>query len=383
MDLSNLDLPMEIMKLLEDDTVGTLHVKKIWCDPQDISSPATSLLHGGYAPNVSGTKNTAGIGPQHVVHLAICIRKTEDTASSDLNELEGIARILPHLETLEIDTNEYQDANGDMQNLGNFPLFIPLINEIAANCPKLYELSVQYDFEIMTSQFSSLVFGSSSKRPISLNQLEWISNAEKLEIERIEEWTSNFKNLQNLKLVDIFSEFPLHCDLVFHNTPCISRLELCCTASERTYILHTDEEDELEVTKSNTLVNETGFLMRIQKLLPALETLVITQEGSRGNDPKSMPKWKISDLTNVLHAIGDVKKIIMTNLTIYVENGLDEKETEIIFQEALEIIGRKFAINLTELELLESTHNFTIVKKKRQMPKLSRLLPLLDGSEAI
>ena len=46
--------------------------------------------------------------------------------------------------------------------------------------------SVQYDFEIMTSQFSSLVFGSSSKRPISLNQLEWISNAEKLEIERIE-----------------------------------------------------------------------------------------------------------------------------------------------------------------------------------------------------
>ena len=82
-------------------------------------------------------------------------------------------------------------------------------------------------------------------------------------------------------------------------------------------------------------------------------------------------------------AIGDVKKIIMTNLTIYVENGLDEKETEIIFQEALEIIGRKFAINLTELELLESTHNFTIVKKKRQMPKLSRLLPLLDGSEAI
>ena len=30
-----------------------------------------------------------------------------------------------------------------------------------------------------------------------------------------------------------------------------------------------------------TLVNETGFLMRIQKLLPALETLVITQEGSK------------------------------------------------------------------------------------------------------
>ena len=86
-------------------------------------------------------------------------------------------------------------------------------------------------------------------------------------------------------------------------------------------------------------------------------------------------------------AIGDVKKMILTNLTIYVENGgengLDEKETEIIFQEALEIIGRKFSINLTELELLESTHNFTIVKKKRQMPKLSRLLPLLDGSEDI
>ena len=35
------------------------------------------------------------------MHLAICIRKTEDTASSDLNKLEGIARILPNLETLE------------------------------------------------------------------------------------------------------------------------------------------------------------------------------------------------------------------------------------------------------------------------------------------
>ena len=35
------------------------------------------------------------------MHLAICIRKTEDTASSDLNKLEVIARILPNLETLE------------------------------------------------------------------------------------------------------------------------------------------------------------------------------------------------------------------------------------------------------------------------------------------
>ena len=51
--------------------------------------------------NVPGTKKPAGIGPQHVVHLAICIRKTEDTASSDLNKLEVIARILPNLETLE------------------------------------------------------------------------------------------------------------------------------------------------------------------------------------------------------------------------------------------------------------------------------------------
>ena len=81
--------------------------------------------------------------------------------------------------------------------------------------------------------------------------------------------------------------------------------------------------------------------------------------------------------------IGDVKKIIISNLTIIVENDLDENETEIIFQEALEIIGRKYSINLTELELLDSSHNFTIVKKKRQMPILSRLLPLLDGSEAI
>ena len=42
-----------------------------------------------------------------------------------------------------------------------------------------------------------------------------------------------------------------------------------------------DEEDAMEITKSNTLVNETGFLIRIQQLLPALETLVITQEGSK------------------------------------------------------------------------------------------------------
>ena len=46
--------------------------------------------------------------------------------------------------------------------------------------------SVQYDFDIVTSQVSSLVFGSSSRRPISLNQLEWISNSEKLEMERVE-----------------------------------------------------------------------------------------------------------------------------------------------------------------------------------------------------
>ena len=54
--------------------------------------------------NISGTKKPAGshcIGPQHVVHLAICIKKTEDTASPDLNELKRIARILPNLETLE------------------------------------------------------------------------------------------------------------------------------------------------------------------------------------------------------------------------------------------------------------------------------------------
>ena len=54
-----------------------------------------------------------------------------------------------------------------------------------------------------------------------------------------------------------------------------------------------------------------------------------------------------------------------------------------IFQEALMIIEKKFAINFTELQLIEKTHNFQIVKEKRQMPILTCLLPLLDGSEAI
>ena len=38
-----------------------------------------------------------------------------------------------------------------MQGLENFPLFIPLINQIAASCPKLYELR---SVHVFTEQFS-------------------------------------------------------------------------------------------------------------------------------------------------------------------------------------------------------------------------------------
>ena len=53
-------------------------------------------------------------------------------------------------------------------------------------------------------------------------------------------------------------------------------------------------------------------------------------------------------------------------------NNLDEDETKAIFQTAMDVINRKFPINSTSIEIVDSAYGWTIKKEKDRLSKVYR-----------
>ena len=119
---------------------------------------------------------------------------------------------------------------------------------------------------------------------------------------------------------------------------------------------------------------EPDFLINIHEIIPSLETLIMETDL-----PLIMP-MDINYLIEVLDSIGNVK-----NLKIYcclgfqyrlnnkefrrhVQNDLNEDQTRVVFERAMEVINKKFPIDSTFLKIVDNEYGWRIKKEGGKAP---------------
>ena len=121
---------------------------------------------------------------------------------------------------------------------------------------------------------------------------------------------------------------------------------------------------------------EPDFLINIHEIIPSLETLIMETDL-----PMIMP-MDINCLIEVLDSIGNVK-----NLSIYcclgfqyrlnskefrrhIQNDLNEDQTRVVFERAMEVINKKFPIDSTFLKIVDNEFGWRIKKVDGKAPTM-------------
>mgnify|MGYP001175111946 FL=1 len=120
--------------------------------------------------------------------------------------------------------------------------------------------------------------------------------------------------------------------------------------------------------------------MNINEIIPSLQSLLMRTE----ND-SSYPMY-IGYLVEVLDSISSIKNLCIEESyppVFYLVNNkdfprtmpdnLDEVQTKAIFQTAMDIINKKFPIDSTGIEILDSEYGWTIQKEKDKPPTMRQL----------
>ena len=123
---------------------------------------------------------------------------------------------------------------------------------------------------------------------------------------------------------------------------------------------------------------EPDFLINIHQILPSLETLIMETDL-----PWIMP-MDINYLIKVLESIGNVKNLYINGYGFQyllnnkefrrpVEKYLDEDESIIILDRAMEVINKKFPINSTAFEIVDNESGWSIKKEEGKAPMMAKL----------
>ena len=111
---------------------------------------------------------------------------------------------------------------------------------------------------------------------------------------------------------------------------------------------------------------ELEFLINIHKMIPLLETLNMEQ-----NHSLRFP-MDANYLVEVLDSIGNIKNLCIKDwgVPFYILNNkdfdriLDEDEIKSVFQTAMDIINKKFSIELNRFEIVDKEYGWTIKKEE-------------------
>ena len=123
---------------------------------------------------------------------------------------------------------------------------------------------------------------------------------------------------------------------------------------------------------------EPDFLINIHEIIPSLETLIMETDL-----PMIMP-MDINCLIKVLDSIGNVK-----NLSIYcclgfqyrlnskefrrhIQNDLNEDQTRVVFERAMEVINKKFPISSTAFEIVDNESGWSIKKEEGKAAMMAK-----------
>ena len=267
------------------------------------------------------------------------------------NSLEPLARMMLNLETLHIFSGTSCDpeiTNEEIKmryfarffhglqhckNLSELILFGPGFGEYTNYTPNIKKLEITGNCEFQ------------------LEELDWIANLEKLEILKLE-----YLRFED-KEIDI-KDFTVK---MFGKLTNLTILELT----------------------ECSLMYEPAFLTNIHDIIPSLETLIMNSGYS-----DSMYPMNIEYLIDVLDSIADIKTLYIKDEDSHgapfyllnnkcfdrtLPNDLDEDQISAIFHTAFDIINKKFSIESTSLEILDSKSGWSIKKLKEKSPTLTQL----------
>ena len=139
------------------------------------------------------------------------------------------------------------------------------------------------------------------------------------------------------------------------------------------------------------LMYEPEFLMSIHEIIPSLETLVM-------NNYLGGPfPMNINHLVESLDSIGSIKNLCIKDYCFgpdgfqYILNNkefrgprghvLNEDQTKVVFERAKEVINKKFPINSTEFEIVDSEYGWSIKKGSvlKSTPELFALIKYIHS----
>ena len=260
--------------------------------------------------------------------------------------LEPIARMMFNLESLHIFSDAYYEDHKDQQEKMNY--FSRFFHGLQ-HCKNLSELILPTyfgDYANYTPNIKRLEIKSSYN--FDLEDMDWIAKLEKLEILKLESFR-------------------------FHDTE-IDIKDFTGKMFGKLTKLKSLELDDC------SLSYETDFLLNINEIIPSLQTLLMRTE----NDT-SYPMY-IGYLVEVLDSISNIKKLcieesyppvfyLVNNMDFprTLPNNLDEDQTKAIFQTAMDIINKKFPIDSTGIEIVDSEYGWTIKKEKDKPPTMRKL----------
>jgi hypothetical protein len=180
-----------------------------------------------------------------------------------------------------------------------------------------------------------------------LEDLKWIVKFEKLEILKLEQLTTRYKETN----IEDFTK------KMFGKLTYLKSLEL----------------DDC------SLMYESEFLINIHKIIPSLATLDL-----KHNCDLSFP-MDVDYLVEVLDSIGNIKNLYIKGYCVpfYIlnnkdydrtlPNDLDEDEIKSVFQTAMDIINKKFSIELTRFEIVDNEYGWIMKKEKGKPPTMTQL----------
>ena len=119
------------------------------------------------------------------------------------------------------------------------------------------------------------------------------------------------------------------------------------------------------------------FLINIHEIIPSLETLIMETDL-----PWTMP-MDINYLIEVLDSIGNVKNLNIHDMFQYrlnnkefrrfIQNDLNEDQTRVIFERAMEVINKKFPIDSTYLKIVDNEYGWCIKKESGKAPMMVKM----------
>ena len=261
--------------------------------------------------------------------------------------LEPMARMMLNLETLHI----MDDSGYDYIEPDKIRYFAPFFRGLQ-DCKSLSELNLHTlfgDYADYTPNIKKLKVKGNWE--FDLEDLDWIAKFEKLEILKLEQFRTEHKETD----IEDFTR------KMFGKLTHLKSLEL----------------DDC------SLMYEPDFLMNIQEIIPSLKTLDMKQ-----NSDVSFP-MDVDYLVEVLDSIGNIKNLYVKGyckgycVPFYIlnnkdfdrtlTNNLDEDAIKSVFQTAMDIINKKFSIELTRFEIVDNEYGWTIKKDKGKPPTMTQL----------